>query len=137
MSQKNPRRSEAQGVPGKVSEMILEFARPLLDAMGQPGSIEDLRVAMKLVMVCWNLPVLQRKRLPEWDEHQRHFDSVVATSPEPVVPILLGLVESRKTTFGQIPFMVLVEVRGTSLDDCTIYAEARGSGQGQLAKKPT
>lgn len=117
--------------------MILEFARPLLDAMGQPGSIEDLRVAMKLVMVCWNLPVLQRKRLPEWDEHQRHFDSVVATSPEPVVPILLGLVESRKTTFGQIPFMVLVEVRGTSLDDCTIYAEARGSGQGQLAKKPT
>ena len=32
--------------------MILEFARPLLDAMGQLGSIEDLRVAMQLVMVC-------------------------------------------------------------------------------------
>ena len=57
---KRRRRPEAQSKPGKVSEMILEFACPLLDAMGQPGRIEDLRVAMQLVMVCWNLPVLQQ-----------------------------------------------------------------------------
>lgn len=103
--------------------MILEFARPLLDAMGQPGSIEDLRVAMQLVMVCWNLPILQRKQPQEWDEHRRHFDSVIAASPEPVGSALLGLVEARKTAFAQVPFMVLVEVRGTSLDNCTIYAD--------------
>lgn len=86
-------------------------------------------------MVCWNLPVLQRKQLQEWDEHRRHFDSVIAASPEPVGSTLLGLVESRKTTFAQVPFMVLVEVRGTSLDNCTIYAEARGDGPGQLVKQ--
>jgi hypothetical protein len=127
--------TQGQGEPGKVSEMILEFARPLLDAMGQAGSIEDLRAAFELVTTCWNLPVFEREAPAEAIAHRRNFDSVVASFPELLSSVLLGLVESRKTTFGQVPFMVLVEVRGTSLDDCTIYAEARGSGPGHLVKK--
>jgi len=117
--------------------MILDFARPLLDAMGQPGSIEDLRAAFELVTTCWNLPVFELEVPAEAIEHRRRFNSVVASFPEPLSSVLLGLVESRKTTFQQIPFMVLVEVRGTSLEDCTIYSEARGSGPGQLVKKAT
>jgi len=116
--------------------MILDFARPLLDAMGQPGSVEDLRAAFELVTTCWNLPVFEREAPAVAIEHRRHFDSVVASFPELLSSVLLGLVESRKTTFGQIPFMVLVEVRGTSLDNCTVYAEARGDGPGQLVKRP-
>ena len=57
----------------------------------------------------WPLPVLQREPFAEWEQHQHHFDFVIARSPE--------------------------EVRGRSLDDSTIYAEARGSGPGQLVKK--
>jgi hypothetical protein len=39
------------------------------------------------------------------------------------------------TAFAEVPFTVMVEVSGTSLDNCTIYAEARGDGPGQLLKK--
>ena len=124
-------------LPGKISEMMLDFARPLLDVMGQPRDINDLRSAFELVIVCWNLPIFERERHAEAVAHRRHFDSVVASFPDPLSSALLGLVESRKTTFGQVPFMVLVEVRGTSLDDCTIYAEARGKGGGQLVKQTT
>jgi hypothetical protein len=115
--------------------MILDFARPFLDAIGQPRNIDDLRAAFELVTICWNLQMLERASPDEAAAHRQQFDSVVAAYPEPLSSALLGLVESRKTAFGQVPFMVLVEVRGTSLDDCTIYAEARGSGSGQMVKK--
>ena len=124
---KSHRSSAVQGERGKVSEMILEFARPFLDAVGQPRSIEDLRKAFELVTTCWNLPVFEREVPAEVAEHRQHFDATVASFPEPLSSALLGLVASRKTTFGQVPFLVVVKVRGTSLDDCTIYAEARGS----------
>jgi len=117
--------------------MILEFARPFLDAIGQPRNFEDLRAAFELVMVCWNLEVLERESLDEAAQHRQQFDSVVAAYPEPLSKALLGLAEARKAAFGQIPFMVLIEVRGMSLDDCTIYAEARGSSVGRLVKKPS
>ena len=114
--------------------MILDFARPFLDAVGQPRSIEDLRKAFELVATCWNLPVFEREVPAEAAEHRQNFETTVASFPEPLSSALLSLVESRKTTFGQIPFMVLVEVRGSSLDDCTVYAEARGDEAGQLSK---
>jgi hypothetical protein len=117
--------------------MILQFARPFLVAIGQPRNIGDLRAAFELVTVCWNLQVLERESPDEATAHRQRFDSVIAAYPEPLSTALLGLVESRKTAFGQIPFMVLVEVRGTSLHECAVYAEARRSGSGQLVKKPS
>jgi hypothetical protein len=122
--------------PGKVSEMMLDFARPLLDMMGEPRNISDVRSVFELVTTCWNLPTLERERHADATALRMHFDSVVASFPEPLASTLLGVVESRRTTFGHVPFMVIVEVRGTSLEDCTIYAEARGLGGGQLLKKP-
>ena len=108
--------------------MILEFARPLLDAVGQPRSIEDLRRAFELVATCWNLPVFEREVPEEAAEHRQHFDTTVASFPEPLSSALLDLVGSRMTQFGEVPFLVVVEIRGTSLDDCTVYAEARSPG---------
>jgi hypothetical protein len=116
-----------QGERGKVSEMILEFAGPLFDVVGQPRNMQDLRKAFELVTMCWNLAVFEREDPAEAAKHRHHFDSVVALHPAPLSSALLALVESRKTTFGEVPFMVLVEVRGTSVDNCTIYAEARGT----------
>jgi len=133
---KNPLPSP-NAVPGKVSEMILDFARPLLDVMGRPRSISDLRSAFELVTVCWNLPTFEREQHAEAKALRLHFDAIVAGSPKPLSVALLRLVEARTRTFGQVPFMVVVEIRGTSLDDCTVYAEARGGGGGQLLKQPT
>ena len=58
--------------PGKISEMILDFAAPLLDvAPGGPANIEGLRAAMKIAMVCWNLPAYQDAKHPLGVEGQR------------------------------------------------------------------
>jgi hypothetical protein len=118
---------EPEAVGAKVSEMILEFAKPLLDAMGPSRDIAELRAAFELATVCWNLQVWEREEPAEASGHRQRFEGMIGSMPEPLSSALLGLIESRKTTFGQVPFMVLVEVRGTSLDDCTIYAEARAS----------
>jgi hypothetical protein len=47
----------AAWAPGKISEMILEFAQPLLEADGGPPNIQAARNIMQMVMICWNLPV--------------------------------------------------------------------------------
>jgi len=133
---KNPLPS-TNAVPGKVSEMILDFARPLLDVMGSPGAIDDLRSAFELVTVCWNLPIFEREQRVDAKALRPHFDAMVAGSPKPLSSALLGLVEARTTAFAQVPFLVVVEVRGTSLDDCTVYVEARGGDGGQLLKRPS
>ena len=117
--------------------MIMDFARLFLDVIGQPRDINDLRAAFDLVTICWNLPVFDREDPVEAARHRRQFDAVVATYPEPLSSALLGLIDSRELAFDSIPFLVLVEVRGTSLEDCTIYAEARCSGGGQPLKDPS
>src|SRR4051812_32997707 len=97
-------------LPGKVSELMLDFARPLLDVMSQPRHINDLRSAFELVVVCWDLPIFERGRHAEAVAHRRHFDSVIDSFPKPLSSALLGLFESRTTTFGRVPFMVIVEI---------------------------
>lgn len=114
-------------VPGKVSELIYDFARPLLDAMGPPRNIDDLRNAFMLATLCWNLPVFERTGNPQHHELQRQFDSSLKIMPEPIASLLHQLLEDRKTKFGQIPFWVIAEVRGTNLDDASVHAEARQS----------
>jgi hypothetical protein len=108
--------------------MMLDFARPLLEAVGPPRSIEDLRKAFELVAVCWNLPIFEREQFDEATAMREHFDATTTSLPKPFASVLKGLVASRTTEFAAVPFLVVVEVRGTSLDDCTVYAEARAPG---------
>ncbi len=110
---------------GKVSELIIDFGRPLLDAMGKPRRIDDLRSAMELTSLCWNFPVLQRAGGEQVAEMRRHFDGKVHAMPEPVRSILVQMLESRESEYAHVPFLVRVEVRGTTLKDCRIFAEAR------------
>lgn len=116
---------DGRWVPGKISELIYDFARPLLDAMGPPRNIDDLRNAFMLATLCWNLPVFERTGNPQHHELRQQFDSSLIGMPEPIASLLHQLLEDRRTKFGQIPFWVIAEVRGTNLDDATVHAEAR------------
>ncbi|GMV17311.1 MAG: hypothetical protein AMXMBFR56_55350 [Polyangiaceae bacterium] len=78
-----------------------------------------------LATLCWNLPVFEKTGNPQHHELQQQFDTSLKTMPEPFMSLLHQLVEDRKTKFAQIPFWVIAEVRGTNLDDATVYAEAR------------
>lgn len=124
---KNLRKLDETGqwVPGKISEMILDFARPLLDEMGEPRSVDDLRNAFLLVTICWNLPVFERAGGPSYENMRRQLDHALTIVPRPVVAILERLMHDRKTTFDHIPFYVVAEIRGTTLADCKVHAEAR------------
>lgn len=68
---------QSEARPGKISEMMLDFARPLLDLIGPPRNINDLRKAFELVTLCWNLPTLERQQDPQATALREHFDSVV------------------------------------------------------------
>lgn len=124
---KKLRRLDAQGnwVPAKVTEMIVDFASPLLRSGGGPRSIQDVRNIMLLASVCWNLPVLQQARAPEFDELQELLDMALRSIPEPGPTLLQRLLAARQASFASVPFAVLVDVRGSSLEDCRIHAEAR------------
>ncbi len=114
-----------QWVPAKVTELIVDFARPLLQTGGGPRSIQDVKNIMLLASVCWNLRVFERARAPEFDELKELFEVALSSMPEPGPSLLQHLIAEREANFENIPFAVLVDVRGTSLDDCRIHAEAR------------
>ena len=46
----------------ELSEVVLEFARPLLDRLGPSPPIDDARAAVALAVTFWNASVLASKR---------------------------------------------------------------------------
>jgi hypothetical protein len=119
------RDEQGNWVPGKISELIWEFARPLRDEAGEPRNIDDLRNVLTLATLCWNLPLFERDGVPELADMQASFQGTLGSVPEAVAGLLRRLVEERKTRFAEIPFYIVAEIRGTTLDDCSVHAEAR------------
>jgi hypothetical protein len=114
----------------KVSEMLRDYAQPLLyaDPAG-PADVDTIRTAMSLAMICWNLPVYEAMGSPLFAQGVRTLDAIMAGVPNAVAANLRRLIEDRKTTFGSLPFLALVEVTGTTLENATIVAEARLPGR--------
>lgn len=112
--------------PGKVSEMFLDFAQPLLeiDEAG-PANVEALRSIVMIAMICWNLPVMEAQKAAESAATRGMFDTVMAQMPSPIRTVLNQLISERTTRFGEIPFFLNVFVKGTSLQTVRIVAEAR------------
>jgi hypothetical protein len=111
--------------PSEISDLIRDFARPLLDALGEPRSVDDLSYALTLATLCWNLPIFERAEVAELEEMRVGFDNTLSSVPEPIAVVLRQLLEDRTAKYGSIPYFVLVEIRGQTLADCTVYAEAR------------
>lgn len=114
--------------PGKVSEMILEFAEPLLysDPSGPPN-VAAVRSIMQLAEMCWNLPVLEANRSPLYPSAKKSFDQALAVMPGLASSLLRQLIRDRETKFAAVPFSVILSVEGSSLDDMKVVAEARMS----------
>jgi hypothetical protein len=112
--------------PGKVSEMLLEFAEPLLylEPHGPPDLLA-FRTCLQLAETCWNLPVMERLGTPSSGSIRSQFEQVLATSPKPIADTLNELVAARKGRFAHIPFLIFSRVEGVYLDDARIVADAR------------
>jgi hypothetical protein len=113
----------------KVSQLLRDYAQPLLyaDPAG-PADVDTIRTAMSLAMICWNLPVYEAIGSPLYAQGVRTLDAIMARVPPAVAANLRRLIDDRKTKFGSLPFLALVEVSGTTLENATIVAEARLPG---------
>jgi len=110
----------------EVSALIRDFAEPLLyaDPAG-PADVETIRTAMMLAMMCWNLPVYEATGSPLYAQGVRTLDAITERVPAVVGVKLRKLIEDRKLRFASVPYLVIVEVTGTTLKNATIVAEAR------------
>jgi hypothetical protein len=80
---------------------------------------------MMLAMICWNLPVYEALQSPLFAQGMRTLDAVKQQVPGVIASTLRRLIDDRKSKFAGVPFLVLVDVKGTNLDDAMIEAEAR------------
>jgi hypothetical protein len=126
---KIPLEPDSKPLPGKVSEMILEFAQPLMEfGPGGPPNIQTMRSIMMFAMICWNLPIMESRTDVDGASARKMFDDAMAGVPESLGRVLLKLIEDRKTRFAMVPFCVTVQVAGTSMEDARVVAQARMPG---------
>ena len=112
--------------PQAVAALLRDFAAPLLyvDKSG-PMNIDTLKTTIMLAMICWNVPVYEATQSPMFQRGERTLQQIKAQVPARVNKALDQLIESRKTTFADRPFLVIAEVLGTHPNDASIVAEAR------------
>ena len=112
--------------PQSVAELLRDFAAPLLyvDKCG-PVNIDTLKTTIMLAMICWNVPVYEATHSPMYARGERTLNQIKSQVPQRVTKALDQLIESRKTTFADRPFLVIAEVLGTHPNDASIVAEAR------------
>lgn len=107
-------------LPGKFSEMFLEFAAPLL-ADGEPPTVHALRSALRIAMVCWNAAYLRSMGDKTFDEM---LATVVAGAPAQGRAILERLLHDRVTRYGGIPVLLDVDVEGDDVRTARVVARA-------------
>jgi hypothetical protein len=112
--------------PQSVAELLRDFAAPLLyvDKSG-PHNIDTLKTTIMLAMICWNVPVYEATHSAMFARGERTLSQIKAQVPPRVTQALDQLLQSRKTTFADRPFLVIAEVLGTHPNDASIVAEAR------------
>lgn len=112
-------------VPGKVSELMLDFSAPLIDTLERPHSRDDLERVFMAASVCWNLPVLERTGDPEQVKLRSMLDDAMAKMPAEVRAVFQQLSVDREKKYGHIPFLVNLRVEADGPEGFRLVAEAR------------
>jgi hypothetical protein len=102
-------RARAEALP-RLSETMLQFAKPLLDTLPDLPSLEELRQLMLIATVAWNLPVYEQRKNPQAAAHRATFDTAMEQAPPPIAKILSNMLYSRLTTYGHDPRLGFVDV---------------------------
>jgi len=116
-----------------ASALMREYAEPLLyaDPAG-PADLDTMRTSMMLAMICWNLPVYQAVGHPLYEKGVQTLDKVMRSVPRSVASTLRLLLDQRKQSYADAPFLISVDVTGTTPKNALIVAHARlvRGGQG-------
>jgi hypothetical protein len=102
-------RAQVEALP-KLSETLLQFAKPLLDTLSDPPPIEELRQLMVVVTVVWNLPLYEQRKSPKAISFRATFDTMLAQVPPEIAKILSTMLYSRLTTYANDPRLGFAKV---------------------------
>jgi hypothetical protein len=113
--------------PVKISDMMLEFAQPLLGfESGGPRDISELRNALQLATLCWNAPVYAARGDYTF---KPAIDSVLASMPAEITRRMRAMMADRRGRFAAVPFAVIADVAGTTVAEARITASAYLPGE--------
>ncbi len=113
--------------PAKVSDMMLDFAQPLLGVeSGGPRDMGDLRNALKLAMLCWNAPLYAARGNYTF---MRAVEDMLASMPADIAGGMRAMMADRQGRFAAVPFAVIVDAAGTTLAEARITASAYMPGE--------
>jgi hypothetical protein len=107
-------------VPGKFSELILEFAEPLLD-QGARSDPQVLRAVLVVAVLCWNAGALEIAGDPNYRDI---VATLLAMVPVEDRALLEQLIATRKTRYRAIPFLLDVEVTENPQQHARVEARA-------------
>ncbi len=94
----------------KLSETMLEFGAPFLALLPSPPALEELRRAMMVVTVAWNLPLYEKRRHPQAASFRATFEQMLAQLPPDVAKILESMLYSRLVKYANDPRTGFAEV---------------------------
>jgi hypothetical protein len=106
----------------KLSERMIDFARPLHDLLPQPPAVEELRAMMVIATVAWNLPLYERDKMPQAEAHRALFDKTLERMPPIVAKVLADMLYSRLTQYGDDPRLGFAEVIDEGHGDAKVVA---------------
>jgi len=99
--QKKPVRSKQPAAPAaadlpKLSDVLMDFAAPLLDMIPGEPSAEFVQAALGLAMVAWNLPLLkERGNAGQFDELRQDLQRTLDTAPPAAGAMLERMMRER------------------------------------------
>jgi hypothetical protein len=124
---KTARTTKSQRAPGKISQTILEFARPLLLKAGPRPPLEPMKQLIQLVIHVWNANVMATPRHNR-AEHLEEMQFLLTTLPKEQSQLVSLLSERWKQSFSTD--LRLVGDWSLTIDDSTdefvFRCEARG-----------
>ena len=87
----------------KLSETMLQFAKPLLDLAPDPPSLDMLRHILAVATITWNLPLYEKHKHPRAPSMRAMFGELLAVTPPEIVGVVSAMLASRLTTYGGDP----------------------------------
>ncbi|MEO5725847.1 MAG: hypothetical protein ABI134_16190 [Byssovorax sp.] len=116
-------RAQVAALP-KLSDTLLQFAKPLLATLSDPPPIEELSQLMVVVTVVWNLPLYEQRKSPKAISFRSMFDTMLKQVPTEIAKILSAMLSSRLTTYALDPRLGFAEVVPDGRGGAQVVAKA-------------
>jgi hypothetical protein len=90
----------------KISASLIEFAQPLIEALPQPPTIEQMRQVMQIATIAWNLPVLEDEPGGERHELRALYERQMKLADPWFRAMMDRLLHERRARWGHDPRLV-------------------------------